>query len=123
LFKILMLDDDSDLRRMFSRALVKKQCDVFMASNLDQARTYLNEHVFDVFVCDMMVGDELGLDLLREVYGKLAELRTLIIVLSGNPEHFAACRELGIEIILSKPVVPSSLIGVVENYVAERFGS
>jgi two-component system response regulator PilR (NtrC family) len=113
-FDILVLDDDLALRHLFSRSL-SLMGNVCTVKSVSEARELLNEQRFDVFICDMKVGDELGIDLLYEVLPALRAEGTVVIALSADDDHFAECRTLGVDLIFAKPIMPQSLIHIVEN--------
>jgi hypothetical protein len=63
----------------------------------------------------MKGGDELGIDLLIEALPSLRAEGTVVIALSADEDHFEECRALGVDLIFAKPIMPQSLIHIVQN--------
>ena len=70
---------------------------------------------FDVVVCDMWVGDQLGLDLLREQQVALARSGTITIATLGDPSYRHPCKDLGVELFLAKPFLVDALIEMIQH--------
>lgn len=109
------MDDDQDLLRLFTKTLAKNGYRVLPAMSMERARTLLTNDHFDVFVCDMNMGEERGIDLLREMRPVLEAHSTEVLVLSADDRYFAELRELGYQLIIEKPILPSSLINIIRG--------
>lgn len=64
---VLFVDDDEDLTAVMRILLDEEGYRFVGASSLEEARTLLAEQMPDVLVLDMVLGPELGTDLLREL--------------------------------------------------------
>jgi DNA-binding NtrC family response regulator len=115
LINILVMDDDIQLLRLFSKTLVKEGYRVLSARSVDEARTLLTEENFQVFVCDMNMGEDRGIDLLGEMQTRLKAANTLVLVLSADDIYFRDLRNMGYSLIIEKPVLPSSLINIIQR--------
>lgn len=63
---ILVLDDEDDLRELLARVLELEDYNVFKASNPVQARKILSDHQVEVFISDVKLQNESGLDFIAE---------------------------------------------------------
>ena len=51
--KILIMEDDPGLSRIYSKALKKSGFDVYLASTLEEARQLIERLIFNIFICDI----------------------------------------------------------------------
>ena len=65
--RLLVVDDEPDLRTLYELTLLREGHAVTTAANLEQAREGLAQQRFDVLITDMQLPDGLGLSLLREI--------------------------------------------------------
>jgi len=112
---VLILEDDSDLLELFSRALIRGGYQVSTAKNLKNGRAMLAEQHFDVLLCDMRLPDGDGLELLRDLFPQLKAQSTQVVVVSAEDRHREPCLELGVEFFLSKPVSIPMLMNLLER--------
>lgn len=112
---ILTSDDDQQMRNIIRTALymlgVKK---VFEASDGFQTLSMLNNITIDVLIVDLLVGEAIGLDLIRIIRASYDQHhRTMpIIILSAlrDERHVKAARDAGATEFLVKPISPGRLI-------------
>jgi CheY-like chemotaxis protein len=119
-WRILVMEDEADLRRLYCKALRSAGYEVFPAGTIEEARDLLVRHRFDVFMCDIHMGADLGTDLLREQATLLAERGTLIITVSGESQYRPICEEMGVDFYLEKPVTINSLVTLVSRLTARQ---
>ncbi len=118
--RILLMEDEDDQRRLYARALAQAGFDVEQAATLQEARDFLANHHFDVFICDIRMGNERGTDLLRERGQELMCQGTEIIVLSAQEQYRALCEELGIDFFLTKPVSLAGLTTLIKRLTGQE---
>jgi len=115
---ILILEDDADLCRLFSKALRASGYAVYPATTLEEARALLVQIPMDVFLCDIHVGRERGTDLLREQLGTLRQRGTQVIMVSGEAQYRPMCEEMGVDFYIEKPVAIGDLVKLVDRLTA-----
>ncbi|MEM7425981.1 MAG: response regulator [Pseudomonadota bacterium] len=106
---LLLLDDDPAFLRVQSRLLGRAGYAVWPASNLSEARSAVKQVSPEYAVIDIHLGDENGLDFLREL--RTISPNTVSVILSGYvdiPSAVAAVK-LGAVDCLAKPVDPAEL--------------
>ncbi len=67
MFKILIVEDDSELRRLFSHVLIKNGYSVSEASNGKEALDMVNAGYFDLIITDIMMPIMDGYEFVREL--------------------------------------------------------
>ena len=65
--RILIIDDEPDLRTLYELTLLRQGYQVEAAGDLQHAREQLRANRFDAVITDMRLPDGLGLELLREL--------------------------------------------------------
>ena len=112
--RILVVDDEPDLRDLLDITLVKMGLDVDCAATLREARRLLADHAYALVLTDMRLPDGLGLELVREVSG---ESKTPIAVITafGSAENAVVALKAGAFDYVSKPVVLDELRVMVRS--------
>lgn len=116
--RVLIIEDNTDLRRLYSRALTRAGYSVKSASTIQEANSLLEQSRFDVMLCDIHIGDERGTDLVREQQAKLQENRTHVVMITGETWYSDIAEEVGADFLLEKPVGLDTLVGLVERLTA-----
>lgn len=113
--RILILEDNKDLLRLYKRALTRRHYKVYTSTTLQEARDLIERHCLAVFLCDIHIGREYSTDLLREYAESLHKNNTQIITVSGDASHRADVEELGIEFYMEKPIAIETLITLIDR--------
>src|SRR5512134_3276372 len=82
--KVLLVDDDEALRTAFSRALRRAGHEVVVAKSGREAAATLSGQPFELVVSDVRMPDMDGIELLRLVRDRDADLPVLLM--SGTPD-------------------------------------
>jgi len=114
--KVLIVEDDADLRRMYRAALTFNGYEVVEAGDGLRALQALEGGDIDLIVLDLGLPVISGQAVLQDVAGH-AHTRSVpvVIVVTGTPGPHrladAAC-------VLTKPVLPNRLVGAVRRCLA-----
>jgi len=116
--RVMLVDDDADLRCMVRRFLESMSHTVIDADGGRTAMQKLGSATVDVIVSDMYMPDGDGLDLVRQVSKRWPEIR-LIMVSSGGTlglcDLLPVARSLGAFATLRKPIKLRSLLEAIES--------
>ena len=101
--KILIVEDDADLREITTRSLEKERYVVSQAPDYRTALCKIEDYDYDCILLDIMLPDGSGLDLLEEL--KAMGKRTNVIILSAKDslEDKVQGLDLGADDYLPKP--------------------
>jgi DNA-binding NtrC family response regulator len=113
--KILVMEDDVQLCRLYCKALNAAGFHTYPTHTLMQAIDSLQSHHFDVFICDMHIGSQHSGTLLRNFQHRLARHGTHIVIVSGQAQYRSMAEELGIPFFLEKPVSMHTLVTLMER--------
>jgi two-component system response regulator PilR (NtrC family) len=65
--RVLVVDDEADLRELLQLTLVRMGLDVDCASDLSEARRFIGDNRYDLCLTDMRLPDGDGLSLVAEI--------------------------------------------------------
>jgi two-component system phosphate regulon response regulator OmpR len=106
---ILVVDDDTRLREVLKRYLVKNGFIVTGAEDAADARAKLASLSFDLIVLDIMMPGESGLEL-TEGLRRESQVPILLLTARGEPDDRIAGLEAGADDYMAKPFEPRELV-------------
>ena len=115
--RILVIDDEPDLRTLYELTLLREGYRVEAAGDLAEARQQLKEHRFDAVISDMRLPDGLGLELLREMVQAQRPERCVVITAHGSAENAVEALKAGAFDYLTKPVDLKQFRSVVASAI------
>ena len=102
--RILVIDDEADLRELVEITLLKMGLDVDSADRLATARVLLQQHEYALVLTDMRLPDGMGIELVREVTGACRNTPIAVITAFGSADNAVTALKAGAFDYLSKPV-------------------
>ncbi|MDB5727270.1 MAG: sigma-54-dependent Fis family transcriptional regulator [Noviherbaspirillum sp.] len=102
--RILVIDDEADLRELLEITLVKMGLDVDSVDCLAAARKRLVQTEYSLVLTDMRLPDGLGIDLVREISSSHRNMPVAVITAFGSADNAVAALKAGAFDYLSKPV-------------------
>ena len=110
--RILIVDDEENIRFTFESFLAEEGYDVKTASNLQDGKRLLADEEFDLVFLDILLGRDSGLEILREV--KERGLVSPVVMITGAPEVETAAEAVryGAFDYIPKPVMQENLLRV-----------
>ncbi|MDA0775404.1 MAG: response regulator transcription factor [Proteobacteria bacterium] len=110
--KILIIEDEPDIRKTLKYNLSKEGYDVICASSLSEGKDYLNDDTFSLILLDLMLPDGSGLDLCRELKSDTEKKLIPIIILTAKDDEVdkVVGFELGADDYVTKPFSVRELI-------------
>ena len=122
--RILVIEDETDIREMLSLRLKKEKFDVLEASEGMTGLKKAQEELPDLVLLDLMLPFTNGLDILRKLRAnrKTAQLPMIIVSAKGEESDVVVGLELGADDYVTKPFNMSILIARI-NALLRRFQS
>lgn len=122
---ILLVDDNYETRQFYAMALNVAGHPTEIAANGVDALNSLQRQRFDAIVLDVEMPDMSGWKVLEAIQQMPSEQRIPVILFTAhqNPSSDAYARMLGAYILLRKPIIPASLLEVVQRAVDEHNAS
>ncbi|WP_058615709.1 sigma-54-dependent transcriptional regulator [Tepidimonas taiwanensis] len=106
---LLIVEDEPDLRQLYTLALVKAGVDAEAVPDLAQAHARLRERRYAVVLTDMRLPDGTGLELLRALAREGRSERAIVITAYGSADNAVEALKAGAFDYLTKPVAPARL--------------
>jgi len=115
--RILVIDDDPDIRRSFERVLSQDGYCVTSAAGGREALVLTRDSVFDLVVLDLSLCDMDGFRLLKQIQSECPLARMLVI--SGFKKSFLQniAKDAGAHAALAKPISARNLRDAVYRLI------
>lgn len=111
--KIIVLDDEAELRNMLQRFLSSHGFEVRVVADSKRLDRYLQREPFDLLILDLMMDQEDGLSVCRRLRAEGQTLPILILTAKGDPVDKVIGLETGADDYLAKPFLPRELVARV----------
>lgn len=118
--KVLIVDDEKNIRLTLKTALKKAGYQVETAVNGEDGLSILKEEEIPVILLDMKMPGMDGIQFLKEIANDNFETKVIMITGYGSVETAVETLKLGAVDYLRKPFKPEEIIGIVED-VFERY--
>ncbi|MBW2645911.1 MAG: sigma-54-dependent Fis family transcriptional regulator [Deltaproteobacteria bacterium] len=103
LAKILVVDDEEHMRKLFEKILTKEGHEVRTAANGNEAIGMLEDETFDLMISDLMMPVLGGMDLLKEVKARHLDIPFIVITAYGTIGSAVEAMKAGAFDYLTKP--------------------
>jgi two-component system, NtrC family, response regulator PilR len=123
--RLLVIDDEPDLRTLYELTLLREGYDVESAGTVAEAWALLEERGtggYQLLITDMRLPDGTGLDLLRRIEEAGRPERGVVITAYGSPENAVEALKAGAYDYLTKPVDLRQFRAVVASALGRRPG-
>jgi two-component system, OmpR family, phosphate regulon response regulator OmpR len=111
--KIIVLDDEAELRNMLQRFLGSHGFEVRVVADSKRLDRYLQREPYDLLVLDLMMEPEDGLSVCRRLRAEGHTLPILMLTAKGDPVDKVIGLETGADDYLAKPFLPGELVARV----------
>ncbi|MEX1229627.1 MAG: response regulator [Planctomycetaceae bacterium] len=113
--RILVVDDEKNIRLMLSHVLAADDTVVETAVNGEEALDKINETTYDLVLLDLRMPGMDGLNVLREIKTHAAKLPVIVLTAHGTVESAVDAMQIGAANFLQKPFAPRELREAVEH--------
>ena len=113
--KVLIVDDEPDIRELLEITLGRMKLDTFSARNLNEAQALLSRETFDLCLTDMRLPDGTGLELVQHIQQHQPNVPVAMITAYGSLETAINALKAGAFDFLTKPVDLTRLRDLVSS--------
>lgn len=118
--KILIVDDDQEMRQLLEDVLTREGYTVSCAKNGSEALLRLREESYDVIILDKIMTDLSGLEILPGMKLVQPEAQVILITAFGDRETYLEAIGKGATAYLAKPFGMSVLIQMVKKALEQK---
>ena len=118
--RLLVVDDDKQIRRMLNRMLARDGYAVTLASDGTQARKCLEKQAFDLVLCDVNMPGKFAIHLSRHIATRYADTAIIHITSVDNPNVADSAIEAGTYGYIIKPFNPNEVMINIRNALRRR---
>lgn len=118
--KILIIDDDQDIRLLLDRFLSKNGFITETTSNGESTIELLKQSAFDLILCDFKLPDITGLELIQKI--KILNPGASIIIITGYSDVKVAVKtiKLGAYDYVTKPLYPDEILLTIRQALESK---
>jgi len=113
--RVLVVDDEANLRELMELTLVGMGLDVDVAADLGEARRLLAQQQYSLCLTDMRLPDGNGIELVRLITARSPDTPVAVITAYGSAENAVAALKAGAFDYLAKPVGLDSLRALIRS--------
>jgi two-component system response regulator PilR (NtrC family) len=113
--RILVVDDEASMLEFLGLLLEEEGYSVTVASSMTEARQTLGTNSFDLVLCDIMMPDGNGLDLLKEIKADNSRSSVIMMTAYSSTKSAIEAMKLGAYHYVSKPFDVEELKVVIQK--------
>ncbi|MDB5397055.1 MAG: DNA-binding response regulator [Rhodospirillales bacterium] len=118
--KILVVDDEPQIRRMLKTSLVPQKFEVVEASTAGAALKRLATEDFDLVILDLGLPDRSGIEVIEEVR-KTSSVPIIVLSVRGDEAGKVRALELGADDYMTKPFGMAELVTRIRVALRHRY--
>ncbi len=118
--KILIVDDEENIRSILSEMLEANGYVCRTAATPLEARELLEDEKFELILCDINMPGESGLDLIRDILPKHPETAAIMITALDDPMVAKVALKIGVYDYITKPFEMNNVMISVANALRRR---
>ncbi len=119
--RMLVVDDEESLAEFLRLLFEKEGYNVHIANSVEEAHHRLDERTFDLVLCDILMPDGNGLELLKEIKAQNSATEVIMMTAYASNKSAIEAMKLGAYNYISKPFDVEELI-VVASKALEKTG-
>lgn len=113
--RILVVDDETYVRDLLARVLLRRPYEVDLAADADEALELLAKHRYDLLLTDVVMPGMDGFELLRRAKAAYPEITVIVLTGYARRQSISDFLLYGADDYLAKPFQVSSLLDAVDR--------
>jgi NtrC-family two-component system response regulator AlgB len=118
--RVLIIDDEKNIRTTLSLCLEQMDCYVKAVSSADGALAALRQESFDVVFLDLRLGEANGLEIIPKLLAESAELMIVMMTAFATIDSAVEAIKRGAADYLPKPFQPAQIRHVIDQCIKRR---
>ncbi len=107
--KLLVVDDEADIREFAERFFSKRNIEVLTASGGEEALQIIKEEKPDLVLLDILMEGMTGMDVLKELRTNQNDTKVIIVTGSEDDAMVSEANRLGVSGFIHKPLILEEL--------------
>lgn len=120
--KILVVDDEQNIRNILREMLKKEAHEVFEAGSGQEATEILDGNAIEILITDLVMPGKTGLDLIMEIKERMPKLNIIAISggggINGRFDYLPIAQLIGANNIIRKPFSMADIKKAVSELLA-----
>lgn len=117
--KILIVDDESDLRSLLAHELANIGYDIQEASDGAEAIELLKQHRFDLALLDILMPGVNGIQVLKYIHDHIPTTKAIMLTGYADLKHAMEAKEYGAKDFIGKPYKIDDITITIERLLKE----
>ncbi len=113
--RVLVVDDQMDVRKGLKRLIAGLGCEVEDCSSAEEALTVLSKEHYDIVFTDLKMTGMSGVDLLNEINQRWTDIEVVLITGFGTIELAVSCLQNGASHFITKPFDNEEILSFVRR--------
>jgi two-component system response regulator PilR (NtrC family) len=118
--QILVVDDESSMRRMIEILLSQEGYETFCAESAEQALAALSTRAFDLIISDIRMPGLSGMDLLKRLKAEDSQAEVILMTAYASTESAIEAIKLGAFDYVTKPFQVDELVNIVRHALEKK---
>src|SRR5512141_1234146 len=118
--RVLIVDDEANLRQSLARILHQLGCEVTTAADGAEALQRLESAPYDLVYLDIRLPGMDGLQVLRQMHDRYPQLAVVLLTAYASVKSAVEAVRLGATDYLIKPITPEALIARTRTILADQ---
>src|SRR5660397_82428 len=118
--RVLVVDDEADLRELFELTLIKMGLDVDSVGSVSDALLALKKNEYSLVITDMRLPDGEGFEIVKEITTHYRNTPVTVITAYGSTDNAVAALKTGAFDYISKPVSLIQLRAMVTSALRQK---
>ncbi len=117
--KILIIDDNKDITKMFAKYMTIKGHSCSVANDGRSGLNLIENKIFDVVILDLAMPEFSGTDIIEALHksGKIKKQNIVTVTASAlGGEIESTLKSKGVRLCLKKPINPNVLLGHIQQF-------
>ena len=117
--RILIADDENDLRLLLGEALVSQGYDISLASDGEEAVALIAKERFDLTLLDIQMPKMNGIQVLKYIRENSPQTRSIILTGYSDLKHAMEAKEFGAADFIGKPYKLEDVLLTIKRVLVE----
>jgi DNA-binding NtrC family response regulator len=118
-YRILVVDDEIDLRKLLTDVLVRQGYDITGAADGEEAIASLAHHSYDIALLDIQMPKVNGIQVLKYIQKHCTQTKAIMLTGYADLKHAMEAKEFGARDFIDKPYKVEDVLDTIKTVLKE----